>query len=219
MKRIIEIRPAEGGDDAKLFAIDLVAAYVRLCGRFGWRCHAMGELKLEIEGKDLTGLDNERGGHRIQRVPPTERNGRVHTSTVTVAVLDPLNVKARARPDSEFTVQWYSGTGKGGQYRNKHQNCVRLTHVATGLVQTWQDRERVSNLRNAKDALNKRLDKLEYERLFSGQNTNRKNQVGSGMRGDKRRTYRFREDSVYDSVRGKEARASQVMKGQFELLW
>lgn len=179
----------------------------------------MGELKLEIEGKDLTGLDNERGGHRIQRVPPTERNGRVHTSTVTVAVLDPLNVKARARPDSEFTVQWYSGTGKGGQYRNKHQNCVRLTHVATGLVQTWQDRERVSNLRNAKDALNKRLDKLEYERLFSGQNTNRKNQVGSGMRGDKRRTYRFREDSVYDSVRGKEARASQVMKGQFELLW
>ena len=179
----------------------------------------MGELKLEIEGKDLTGLDNEAGGHRIQRVPPTERNGRVHTSTVTVAVLDPLTVNARTRPDGEFKVEWYAGTGKGGQYRNKHQNCCRLTHLPTGLVQTAQDRERVSNLRNAKEALNRRLDEMERQRMFSGQNSLRKNQVGSGMRGDKRRTYRFREDSVYDSIRGKEARASAVMKGHFDLLW
>ena len=143
----------------------------------------------------------------------------MHTSTVTVAVLDPLQKVIRQRPESEFKVEWYSGTGKGGQYRNKHQNCCRLTHIPTGIVQTAQNRERVSNLRDAKDAINKRLDAMEASSMFGNQNGVRKNQLGSGMRGDKRRTYRFREDAVYDSVRGKEARASDVMAGRFDLLW
>jgi peptide chain release factor 1 len=139
---------------------------------------------------------------------------------VTVAVLDPLGIKSYARPESEFAVQWFSGTGKGGQYRNKHQNCCRLTHLATGIVQTGQSsRERKANMREATAAINKRLDKMEAKTLLSGLNLMRRNQVGSGMRGDKRRTYRFREDSVYDSVRGKEARCSDVMKGMFDLLW
>ena len=95
-------------------------------------------MRIEIEGKDLSGLFNESGGHRIQRVPPTERKGRVHTSTVTVAVMDPITVQAAIRSESEFVVEWFSGTGAGGQHKNKHMNSCRLTHKATSIIQLGQ---------------------------------------------------------------------------------
>lgn len=143
----------------------------------------------------------------------------MHTSTVTVAVVDPLAVPTGCRPDDDFSIEWFSGTGKGGQHRNKHQNCVRLTHRPTGIVQTITGRERASNLRQAFETLNARLDIDDAARRHGGQNAIRRDQVGSGQRGDKRRTYRFQEDQVWDDRTGKVARLSRVMAGHFDLLW
>lgn len=128
-------------------------------------------------------------------------------------------MKTRVRGLEEFRLEWFSGTGKGGQYRNKHQNCCRLIHPPTGLIQTATDRERESNLRFALAEMNRRLDEMELRGLAAGQNSSRRQQVGSGMRGDKRRTYRFRDDWVRDDLTGKEARSTQVMRGRFDLLW
>ncbi len=143
----------------------------------------------------------------------------MHTSTVTVAVVDPLSIKRRVRPEAEFRIEWFSGTGKGGQHRNKHQNCCRLIHTPTGMVQNGMGRERASNLRQATDEINRRLDAQEATAAYSGQAALRKDQVGSGQRGDKRRTYRFQEDQVWDDRTGKTARLSAVMAGRFDLLW
>lgn len=172
-----------------------------------------------MEGRDLKQLDNETGGHRFQRVPPTERSGRVHTSTVTVAVMDAACVVTRVRGLDEFELEWFSGTGNGGQHRNKHMNSCRLVHPPTGLVQTAVSRSRTANLDSALAEMNRRLDELELKRKMSEENSARRSQLGTGMRGDKRRTYRYREDIVSDDVTGKQARLSKVMRGQFELLW
>ena len=102
------------------------------------------------------GLDNEPGGHRIQRVPPTERKGRVHTSTVTVAVLDP-SIAQTAIQDRDLRVEWYSGTGAGGQYRNKHQNSCRITHIPTGIQATAQCRSRENSYTEARAAIEQRV--------------------------------------------------------------
>jgi len=170
-----------------------------------------------IETEAAQGLENEAGGHRIQRVPPTERRGRVHTSTVTVSVLDESDAE---RPRDGFSVRWFSGTGKGGQYRNKHQNCCEVTHLASGLKRAGTSaRSRVTNLRDAMTELEADLDRQVRSGEHRKRNEARRAQIGSGMRGDKRRTYRFQEDSVTDHVTGKRARASAVMRGGFDLLW
>lgn len=133
--------------------------------------------------------------------------------------MNPMTIQRRIRPESDFRIEWFSGTGKGGQHRNKHQNCCRLIHIPTGMIQNGMGRERASNLRHATDEINRRLDEQEAAAAYSGHASIRKNQVGSGMRGDKRRTYRFQEDQVWDDRTGKIARLSAVMKGQFDLLW
>ena len=177
---------------------------------------------LTIEGNNLQQLQNEAGGHRIQRVPPTERNGRVHTSTVTVAVMDPskpTNDVYLKRAESDFDVEWYSGSGAGGQHRNKHMNSCRLTHIPTNTVRTAQTRTRQSSYKDAMDSLTKHLDNLynaERRKVFDDI---RNDQMGSGMRGDKTRTYRFKDDRVEDHETGKGASARKVMQGNFDLLW
>jgi protein subunit release factor A len=179
-----------------------------------------GEIILEVTGQDLTELENEAGGHRIQRIPPTERRGRVHSSTVTVAVIDEavhLDRKLLARSDGDFLVEWYSGTGCGGQYRNKHQNSCRLTHVPTGIIQTAQCRSRQNSLNEAKMNLIKLLDGRAGNNAMLA--ADRRAQVGSGMRGDKVRTYRFQDNIVKDHVTGKSAPVDRVMSGRFDLLW
>lgn len=175
---------------------------------------------LEISGTDLSGLENESGGHRIQRIPPTERKGRVHTSTVTVAILDSISFSLKKeRPDSEFKIEWFSGTGAGGQHRNKHQNSARITHLKTGLVETSQQRSRAASQKEALEKLNYRLDEMERNSLHFDISKERKEKVGSGMRGDKIRTYRFQDDSVTDHISGKKSNLSKVLSGNFELLW
>jgi peptide chain release factor 1 len=219
MKTILEIRPAEGGEDSVLFAKDLLSAYKRLCERFGWRGNALGALSLEITGDDLCGLEHEAGGHRIQRVPPTERRGRVHTSTVTVAVISGNQAQARADKSSDFKIEWYSGSGAGGEHRNKRQNSCRVTHIPTGLVRKAETRSRENSYRLAMEAISEALNERAQSAAHASENAIRRGQVGSGMRGDKRRTYRFQEDSVVDHVTGRRARCSYVMRGSFNLLW
>ena len=176
-------------------------------------------MTLSFDGKDVDALDNEAGGHRIQRVPPTERRGRVHTSTVTVAVLDRAAPVAVSVPDSDLAIEWFSGTGKGGQHRNKHQNCCRVTHIPTGLVRSAHGRERVPNLRNARAAIEEALAEAAASSSAAGRNATRKEHVGSGMRGDKRRTYRFQEDRVTDHITGRSASCREVLRGAVDRLW
>jgi peptide chain release factor 1 len=171
-----------------------------------------------VSGADLTGLGNEAGGHRIQRVPPTERKGRVHTSTVTVAVIIPGQAKAEVR-DDDFRIEWYSGSGAGGQHRNKHQNSCRVTHIPTGVVRKAETRHRESSYRDAMAALAKALQDEALKVGHAKTNTVRRDQVGSGMRGDKRRTYRFQDDAVVDHITGRRSTCSKVLRGQMNELW
>lgn len=164
-------------------------------------------------------LKNECGGHRIQRIPPTEKRGRVQTSTVTVAVLDSCTTNHFTFKESDVRCEWFSGTGGGGQYRNKHQNSCRLIHIPTGITETAQCRSRKNSYNEALESLKKKL----YSQAERSANNEvsfiRKEQVGSGMRGDKIRTYRFRDDIVKDHVTGKSASCEKVLKGNFDLLW
>lgn len=183
----------------------------------------MNSICLEISGKGCEALKNEAGGHRIQRVPPTEKRGRVHTSTVTVAFFAEGKADVTSpylqRNERDFCVEWFSGSGAGGQHRNRHLNCARLIHVPTGLKQERQGRSREANYRDAMAALIALLD----ERLRSGskavEDDVRRQQIGSGMRGDKRRTYRFQDDVVTDHVTGKSIKASRAMRGGMPSLW
>jgi peptide chain release factor 1 len=180
----------------------------------------LGECSLEVEGVDLSGLDNEPGGHRIQRVPPTERKGRVHTSTVTVAVIDRMaEIGSVSIPQSDLKVEWYSGTGAGGQHRNKHQNSARITHIPSAIVVTAQCRSRQNSLEQALAEIQQRVDNLSKQSYNNFIASDRKAQVGSGMRGDKIRTYRFQDDRVQDHITGLSAKCSSVLKGNFDLLW
>ena len=164
-------------------------------------------------------MDNEKGGHRIQRVPPTERKGRVHTSTVTVAVIDPTEIKAIEFNQKDFKIEWYSGTGAGGQHRNKHQNSCRLTHIKTNIIVTAQCRSRENSLNEATQAILEKLNSNHFSKEKQFISKDRKEQVGSGMRGDKIRTYRFQDNCVTDHITGKTAQTNKVLAGYFDLLW
>lgn len=174
-------------------------------------------IKIEVSGKSLN-LEREAGGHRIQRVPPTEKRGRVQTSSVTVAVVDDIDI-SKEYTDDDFSVEWFSGTGKGGQHKNKVQCSCRVIHKETGLSETRQSRSRKNNYRDAKESLIKRLKQNQSSTVKNEIDATRKNQVGSGMRGDKIRTYRFQDDVVTDHISNKRAKVSKVMKGQFSLLY
>ncbi|CAM6054468.1 unnamed protein product [Sphagnum tenellum] len=123
------------------------------------------------------------------------------------------------RTEDDFDIQWYSGSGAGGQHRNRHLNSARITHIPTGIVRQAQTRSRENSLQAAMAALNTELDRLSASEAGSAENGVRKQQVGSGMRSDKRRTLRFRDNLVTDHVTGKSAPLDRVMKGEFRLLW
>ena len=182
----------------------------------------MHSTTIKISGKDVSRLLNEAGSHRIQRIPPTEKRGRVHTSTVTVVVLDhsvDIDTKWSAREPGDFRIEWFSGTGKGGQNRNKVQCCCRLIHIPTGTTQTAQTRSRDSSYSQAMESmlvtLDSKLDDVKNNQI----NGVRQSMVGTGYRSNKHRTYRFQDDVVIDHRSGKQCKSSKVMKGGFDLLW
>ncbi len=158
----------------------------------------------------------------MQRIPPTEKRGRTHTSTITIAVLDPSttgNASYEKREPDDFEVQWFQSLGAGGQNANKHHNCARVIHKPTGLRQESKGKSRESNLRQAKEAIVRILDeKLRSERAGKLADT-RKTQMGSGMRGDKVRTIRFQDNIAKDHQSGRQCPAERLMDGNFDLLW
>lgn len=146
----------------------------------------------------------------------------MHSSTVTVAVIDGAAADLgpfQRRNDVDYAVEWFSGSGAGGQHRNKTQNSARVTHVPTGLVRMAQTRSRENSLRSAKAALNGELDRLADGVANAVTNDARRGQVGSGERSDKRRTFRFQDGLVHDHITRKSMPLARFMNGQLDLLW
>ena len=156
----------------------------------------------------------EGGGHRWQRVPPTERSGRCHTSTVTVAVLSP---KSGPAPINERDVDFSCvvGTGPGGQHRNKSATCVVATHRPTGIRVRIDTRSQHRNKMIAMNVLAARLSGMEYLKLHANENESRRSQLGTGQRGDKIRTYRTQDDMVTDHRTGQRWKLSKWMRGDW----
>lgn len=176
---------------------------------------------MEIEGHDLTRFDLESGGHRIQRIPPTERSGRIHTSTVVVAIQSKETTefeKYDKRSDSDFRYDWFSGSGAGGQHRNKKKNSCRVTHIPTGITKSAQTRDREASKKQALQDLIYTLDSIKETKNIQYFAQNKKQQTGTGERGDKIRTYRFQDDITTDHRTGKKASTAKIMKGHFELI-
>jgi peptide chain release factor 1 len=139
---------------------------------------------------------------------------------VTVAVIDRIEeLTSSSIPESDLKVEWYSGTGAGGQHRNKHQNSCRITHIPSSLVATAQTRSRQNSYALAIQNIQKELDTDAKRQYNNNIASTRKDQVGTGMRGDKIRTYRFQDDRVQDHLTGKTASTKKVLAGHFDLLW
>lgn len=139
---------------------------------------------------------------------------------MTVAVIDRIEGNGPSTiPAKDLKIEWYSGTGAGGQNRNKVQNSCRITHIPTGIVATAQTRDRINSLRLASQNIQERVDTIAKECYNNNIASTRKNQVGSGMRGDKIRTYRFQDDRVQDHITEKVASTKRVLQGNFDLLW
>ena len=176
-------------------------------------------MSLEISGEQLHGIENESGGHRIQRVPPTEKRGRVHTSTVTVAVLQKSKKNRVTVVIDDCEIEWFSGRGAGGQHRNKHQNCCRLRHKATGLTESAQCRTRQQSLSQALLGINQKVNAVLDTNFDKQRRSQTQTMIGTGQRADKIRTIQFQNDLAVDHRTGKKISAVQYMRGGMNQLW
>lgn len=203
-KVYIEIRGATGGDEAKNWGQDLLRMYMRFCAKRGLTCSSLDETTILIKGENVFDLfKNESGVHRVQRVPATEKRGRIHTSTATVAALPEISEnEIQIRPD-ELEVQFYRAGGHGGQNVNKVSTAVRLIHKPTGIVVTAsQERFQEQNRANALSLLRAKLFEREEERKMK-EVAGYRSVIGRGMRSEKIRTYNYPQDRVTDHRIGK----------------
>lgn len=202
---IIEIKGAAGGDEANIFARELLRMYLRYCERHNIQKELIDENSLKIISKNAFGLFKfESGVHRVQRVPLTEKRGRVHTSTAVVSILPELqDIDLHIRPeDIEFEA--YRAGGHGGQNVNKVSTAVRIKHIPSGIVVTCQtERSQIQNRENAMSLLRSKLWELEVEKQHQEIAELKSTQVGKGMRNEKIRTYNFPQDRVTDHRIGK----------------
>lgn len=157
---------------------------------------------------------DEAGGHRWQRVPPTEKKGRVQTSTVTVAVLE-RECSTFELNEKDLEYEYFRSGGPGGQHQNKTSSGVRVRHIPTGITAESRGRSQKNNRRLAREEVQTKLVSKRASKIHNSQNRRRKNQIGSGMRGDKIRTYRVRDDKVVDHRTNKKARLSSLLKGDW----
>ncbi len=225
----LEIRAGAGGNEASLFAQDLLRMYSRIAERNSWKAEisstnesqigGIKEIVVYIKGKGAyKNFRHESGVHRVQRVPITESSGRIHTSTVTVAVLpevEDVDLEINAK---DIRIDTYRASGAGGQHVNKTESAIRITHLPTNLVVTCQDeKSQHKNKDKALKILKSRL--YEFEKMKQDENIAgaRKSQVGSGDRSEKIRTYNFPQSRVTDHrISGKNFNIEQILDGNIE---
>jgi peptide chain release factor 1 len=210
----VEIRAGTGGDESALFAADLTRMYTRYCERMGWRTEILSESPSELGGyKEIVlqisssggpgvygALKFESGGHRVQRVPVTETQGRIHTSACTVAVLaEPDEAVAITINPADLRIDTYRASGAGGQHINKTDSAVRITHLPTGIVAECQDgRSQHGNKAQAMKVLTARIIEKDRSERAAKDAAERKGLIGSGDRSDRIRTYNFPQGRLTD---------------------
>ncbi len=207
---LVEIRAGAGGEEAALFARDLFEMYQKYSQKKEWTlnvlaCHltdlgGFKEISFSVKGENIEDyLKYESGVHRVQRIPETEKSGRIHTSTVSVVVLPkPKETDIEIKPQ-DIRVDVYRASGPGGQYVNRRESAVRITHLPTGIVATSQSaRTQVANRENALSVLRARLFDLQKEEEEKKAGQERKEKIGRSMRAEKIRTYNFPQDRITD---------------------
>jgi len=225
---MIEIRPGTGGDEAALFAGDLLRMYQRYAEARGWTLEIIDlqqtelggikEVTARIEGESVFGrLKYESGVHRVQRVPETESGGRIHTSAATVAVLPEAEDVDIDIPASDIRIDTMRASGAGGQHVNTTDSAVRITHLPSGIVVTSSEKSQHRNREIAMGVLRARLYDMERQRIDAERSADRKSQVGSGDRSERIRTYNFPQGRMTDHrINLTLYKLDQVMQGDLD---
>ncbi len=228
-KLILEIRAGAGGDEASIFAGDLARMYQRYSAKRGWKFSILDKnestlngyksLVAEVDGAEsYEALKHESGVHRVQRVPATEKSGRVHTSTASVAVLPIVEAREVNVRDSDLEVTFSRAGGPGGQNVNKVETAVRILHKPTGIVvASREERSQYANREKALEVLRAKLYEIEQTRATGSITDLRREQVGTADRSEKIRTYNFPDDRITDHRIGKKwHNIEKIMEGEMD---
>ena len=227
---IFEIRAGVGGDEATLFVADLFRMYSKYAQEKKWNVKTLDsnstsisgfkQITFEIKGGNIySQMKNEGGVHRVQRIPTTEKSGRIHTSTASVAILirpdkdKEINIKP-----SDLKIDTYRASGAGGQYVNKTETAIRITHLPTGIVVTSQtERNQLQNRQNAMTILKAKIFQLEQEKKLEKLKKTRQSQIGQAKRVEKIRTYNFPQDRVTDHrIKKSWHKIEKMMEGKID---
>lgn len=225
---IVEMRPAAGGDEASIFVGDLFSAYKKFADNLGWKIkllevnessHGYGFISFLINGEKVySKMKFESGVHRVQRVPDTESKGRVHTSTITVAVLPEVEELEVVINNSDLRIDTFRASGAGGQHVNRTESAVRITHLPTGIAVACQEgKSQIENRETAMKMLRSKIWEMHEEQKRRDISNLRKGQVGTGERAEKIRTYNYPQNRVTDHrINLSLNKLDLIMMGQFD---